>query len=175
MRYFLLFLVNTTWALWFGGTIATFVFGLNLFHTHPDIAGAANSSMFVVFSRYELILAGIAVLATGMLLVTYPAKTPLAILAALIVAGGMAITVSLGLIPHMEALREQGKQHTDEFKKYHGKSMMAMTMQSAMLLLGGAAIVAAGKPWKAGPAPQATAEPVSEYEPMFDDRNKRQL
>ncbi len=43
MRFFLLLLILAAWALWFGGTIATFVFGLHLFRAHADIAGEANS------------------------------------------------------------------------------------------------------------------------------------
>src|SRR5580658_5074732 len=61
MRYLLNLLITIAWALWLGGTIATFVFGLNLFHKYPDaqypgLAGQANSAMFLVFGWYELVL-----------------------------------------------------------------------------------------------------------------------
>ncbi len=190
MRYLLVFITNLAWALWFGGTIATFVFGWSFFHppatfastppgkidstTAPasmptlaiaetdasvradaqhEAAGNYASLMFFVFARYELVLAAVALVSTGLLLVTYPTKSALAILATLIVAGGMAVTVSLGLIPQMESLRAQGKGHTAEFMKYHGKSMIATTLQSGVLLIAGAAILAAAKPPKSYPIP----------------------
>ncbi len=169
MRYLLLLIANVAWALWFGATISIFVFVPYLFRTHHDIAGEANNAIFMVFSKYELMLAAIAALAAGLLLVTYPSKAALGLLAALIVAGGMAITVSLGLIPRMEALRQQGLQNSDEWKKDHGKSMIAMTMQSGVLLLAGAAILATAKPVKSNVIePERKID--SEYEPMFDDQ-----
>src|ERR1700734_1366152 len=106
MRYLLNLLVTVAWGLWLGGTIATFVFGLNLFHKYPDaqfpgFAGQANSAMFVVFGWYELGLAVVAVAATGGLIIAYPSKPTLLLLIALIAATGMSITAGLGLTPRM--------------------------------------------------------------------------
>jgi hypothetical protein len=146
MRYYLLLIVLLAWALWFGGTIATFVFGLNLFHTfqtRPELAGQAASAMFLVFGKYELVLAGIAILATAILLVNYPSVRIILLLAGLIVSTGMAMTFSLGLSPRLEILRTQGKSHTPEFVQLHGKSMILMTMQSAALLLTAALLLRA--------------------------------
>jgi len=144
MRYTLGLLVLLAWGLWFGGTIAVFVFGLNLFHTFPqskEIAGQAASAMFVVFGRYELVLAGIALAASALLVVNYPSARTIFLLAILILAGGMAVMFGLGMAPHMEILREQGKAHTEEFIKMHGKSMILMTAQSVMLLATGALLM----------------------------------
>ena len=44
----------------------------------------------------------------------------------------------------MEVLRSQGKQHSDEFKRLHGKSMITMTTQSVMLLVSGATLLKKG-------------------------------
>jgi hypothetical protein len=141
MRFLLHLIVTVAWALWFGATIATFVFALNLFHTHPTIAGEANSAMFVVFGKYELILAAITIAAAGMLLVNYPSKPVVILIAWLVFTGAIGMFGALGLTPRMEILRTQNKQHTDEFRHLHGKSMIAMTVQSGMLLLCGAAII----------------------------------
>jgi len=143
MRYLLCLIVTVAWALWFGATIATFVFALNLFHTHADIAGEANSAMFVVFGKYELVLAGIAIAAAGMLLVSYPTKAAVILVAWLVFTGAIATFGALGFTPRMEILRTQGKQHSDEFKRLHGQSMITMTTQSAMLLLSGAILLVA--------------------------------
>src|SRR5438270_153189 len=53
-----------SWALWFGGLIALFVFVVTLFHNNREIAVQAAPQLFVAFERYHLILAGIALLAT---------------------------------------------------------------------------------------------------------------
>jgi hypothetical protein len=138
MRYLLFLVTLLAWALWFGGTIATFVFGLNLFHTfqaNPSIAGQAASAMFLVFGKYELILAAIALGCTSLLLVTYPSPRLILLLAAIIFAGGIAMTFALGLSPQLEILRQQGKSHSPEFIRLHGKSMILMTLQSTVLLL----------------------------------------
>jgi hypothetical protein len=138
MRYLLGLIALLAWALWFGGTIATFVFGLNLFHTFradPSIAGQAASSMFIVFGKYELILAAIALGCTSFLLVCYPSPRILPLMAILILGSAIAMTFALGLAPRMEILRLEGKSHSPEFIKLHGKSMILMTIQSAVLLL----------------------------------------
>jgi hypothetical protein len=146
MRYLLNFVVIVAWALWLGGTIATFVFGLNLFHKYPDVqypgvAGQATSAMFLVFGWYELVLLGIAVAGTGALLIVYPSKPTVLLLIAMIFAGGMSITSGLGLAPRLEILRVERKTKTDDFKRWHGKAMIAMTGQSIMLLGAGALLL----------------------------------
>jgi hypothetical protein len=136
MRNLLSLILTAAWALWFGATIATFVFAIHLFRVHPgDVASQANSAMFVVFGEYELMLAAVAILAAGMMLVSRPTKPLVVLLAALVFSGAVAMTAGMGLTPRMEILREQGKSHSDEFKRLHGRSMMAMTAQSVLLLL----------------------------------------
>jgi hypothetical protein len=148
MRYLLGLITLLAWALWFGGTIGTFVFGLNLFrtfHDNPATAGEAASAMFVVFGRYELVLAAIALGCTSFLLVNYPSPRILPLMAALILSSGFAMTFALGMAPHMEILRSQGKSHSAEFIKLHGKSMILMTIQAAALLLTAPLLLRANK------------------------------
>ena len=101
--------------------------------------------MFVIFGKYELILAAIALAACGMWLVSYPAPGVVALLALFIVAAGIATVVGLGLTTEMESLRVQGKIKTEEFKSLHGKSMMAMTGQCVVLFAAGAMLVRAAR------------------------------
>jgi hypothetical protein len=138
MRSFLNLITLLAWSLWFGATIATFVFGLNFFHAfqnNPTLAGQAASSMFHVFGTYELILAAITLAATSLLLVSYPSPRLLPVLAVLILASGLAMTFALGLSPRIETLRLQGQTHSEEFRKLHGKSMILMTLQSTIQLI----------------------------------------
>jgi Domain of unknown function (DUF4149) len=141
MRYVLLLLVWISWALWLGATMAVFVFALNLFHTHPAIAAEANSAMFVVFGSYEMILAGIALLATGLLLISFPKKATALLVLCLVLAAGMSLTSGMGFTPRMEVLRVQGQSHSEEFRRLHKKCMLAMTMQIGMLLVCGSLLL----------------------------------
>jgi hypothetical protein len=121
----------------------------------------------LVFAKYELALAAVALTGTGLLLITYPSKTFMLLLAGLIVASGMAVTAGLGLTPQMEALRVQGKQHTTEFQKYHGKAMITMVVESASLLLSGFVLLAAVGPGSKNLVIE-TSPTDPEYVPMFD-------
>jgi hypothetical protein len=138
MRSALIFVSTLCWALWFGGTISVFVFGLHFFHTlPPDTFHDAARAMFQVFAKYQLILASIGLLTSGMLLVTYPSKWFVLLVATTVLAGGMSVTFGLGLMPAMEVLRNEGKVQTTEWKKLHGKSMIALAMQAGVLVLSG--------------------------------------
>jgi hypothetical protein len=138
MKFALILTTLTTWALWLGGTIATFVIGLHFFKVMPhDQAGPAANAMFHAFGNYELILAGLALIMSSVLLVSYPAKSYLVLVGAFVLAGGMVVAVVLGLMPHMDSLIADGQQQSPEFIKYHVKSMIAMTIQSGLLLLSG--------------------------------------
>jgi hypothetical protein len=137
MKYALLLVAVLAWALWLGGTIATLVIGKHLFSVlpHDAVAGPAANAMFHVFGVYELVLTGICIVVSSFLLVTYPSKGFLLLLAVFILAAGMVITVALGFMPAMDALIDQQKQHSPEFIKMHVKSMIAMTIQAVLLLL----------------------------------------
>ncbi len=101
--------------------------------------------MFVIFGEYEMILAGIAMVATGVLMAARPSKPLVLLVGCLLLSSAMSMTSGLGFTPRMETLRLEGKSKTDEFRRLHKKSMMAMTAQSAMLLLtGGVLLVAVG-------------------------------
>ena len=134
MRYLYNVLLLLSWGLWIGATLATFVFGLHLFHTHADVAPVANSAMFEVFALYELPLAGIAIVSTGLILVTFRCKPAIGLLLVLILAGGLAVTAGLGFTPAMESLRLQGKGHSKQFMRLHMKSVITMSAEALMLM-----------------------------------------
>jgi hypothetical protein len=144
MRFALQLLLLVAWALWLGCTGAMFVFAPYLFHRfgiHSDIAKSAANALFIVFGRYELCLAGLTVLATGMLLINFGNKwTPLLLLA-LICAAGIAVTTTLGFTPLMESLRAQGRTDSLPFQRLHKKSVIAMTIQLAVLMASGGLIL----------------------------------
>jgi hypothetical protein len=142
MKFTLILTTLTTWALWLGGTIATFVIGLHFFKVLPhDQAGPAANAMFHAFGKYELALTGLSLLSAGMLLVAYPSKSYVLLLGVLILAGTMVITVVLGFMPIMDDLIADHQQQTPKFMHLHGESMITMTVQSGLLLLAGALIL----------------------------------
>jgi hypothetical protein len=154
------------WALWLGAMITAFVLGTVFFAAFSrDLAGPAANAMFHTYSKVGLVLAGICLLSTGMLLVTYPNARWVLVLGCLVLTTGMAITVALGLMPMMDALIDEGKQHSPEFIKLHVKSMIAMTMQTGMLLVTGAALLGKSKKFEA-------TEPADETQ-HFKSRNGR--
>ncbi len=138
MKSALVFLVFIAWALWFGGTISVFVFVTDFSKVLPAATfHEAAHATFQVFAKYELVLAAVCLLGAGMLLVFFPSKVSVFLVGCMVLAGGMAVTVALGLMPMMEVLRNEGKSGSAEWNKLHGKSMGAMTMQAAVLLLTG--------------------------------------
>ena len=140
MRYLYNVLLLISWGLWLGATLATFVFGLHLFHTHADVAPVANSAMFEIFAIYELPLMGVALLATGLIVVSYRSKPAIGLLLLLILAGGLSVTSGLGFTPAMEALRLQGKGHSPAFMRLHMKSVITMSAQAVLLMAAGSFI-----------------------------------
>jgi hypothetical protein len=156
-----------TWALWLGATIAVFVFVKHFFAVFPhEVAGTAVNAMFNSFARYEMALAGALLLSSGLLLVCYPSVRWILVLGCVVLTAGMAVTVGLGLIPMMDALIEQGRQHSPAFIKLHVKSMIAMTMQTGMLLVTGTVLLVKSNKLEAG-------EEKSGVRPRFKGRNGR--
>ena len=148
MKFSLILTTAFLWALWLGSTIVVFVFGIRFRAILSDASfHDAARAMFQIFSHYELILAGLVLLSSGFLLVSYPSKAAVLLLGCLILAGGMAVTVSLGLMPRMETLRAEGKTQMiedgkpTEYAKLHRKSMIAMTIQAGLLLLTGVVVM----------------------------------
>jgi hypothetical protein len=145
MKSALIITLIVVWGLWFGGTISTFVFAKYYFAVFPhDVAGESASAMFDVFAKYELVLAGVSLLLSGVLLAGYPKGWTILLLLVMIMACGMVVAVALGFIPAMDRLRLDGQQHTPGFIKLHVKSMIAMSIQSVLLLIVGVLLPVGG-------------------------------
>ena len=135
MKLLLSFITFVAWALWFGGTIAVFVFGWHFQKSLPPaIFHETARELFHSFSKYQLSLAAVSLVTSGLLLVIYPSKASVLIVACLVLAGGMTVTFSLGLMPAMDVLLDEGKRDSTQFRTMHGKSMIALAMQALELL-----------------------------------------
>jgi hypothetical protein len=165
MKFALSLTMLLAWALWLGGTIATIVIGRHLFNVlpHDDVAGPAANAMFHVFAQYELVLTAVAVFSSGFLLITYPSKGYLLLVFMFILSAGMVIIVSMGFMPAMDYLIEQGKQNTPQFIHLHVRSMIVIATQSVLLLLTGPVILKL----------MGTAAPLSQTQQNKEDADLR--
>jgi hypothetical protein len=130
-------LVCIAWALWLGGLGALFLFVTDLFAKDRPTALKAAPQMFLVFERYQILLAAAALMG---------------VVAWRILAGSIRVTVlfillSAATVPtalgpmfitsRMEQLRQQGQSSSPEFRKLHGISMIVYTGQTLILLAAG--------------------------------------
>jgi hypothetical protein len=125
------------WSLWFGGTITLFVCVQALFTLSRPIAPDAASTLFLVFSRYQLVLAGLTLIFTVLMYAVRPSYKLLASFFLFALSSVLALYLAVLLIPQMEALREQYLSHSPEFARLHGISMALFTAQAVLVLIGG--------------------------------------
>src|SRR4051812_10471250 len=65
MRSILGIVTALAWGLWLGGLVALFIFVLVLFRQDKALAVEAAPRMFAAFEHYQLLLAAVAVIVTG--------------------------------------------------------------------------------------------------------------
>jgi hypothetical protein len=123
--------------LWLGGLIALFIFVITLFHQDHALAVQAAPKMFAVFERYQLALAGAA------LLCVIPLNRIL-LTSLIFVAAVGAVASPLFITPRIVDLQLMGQTHTPQFARLHGDSMMIYTADAVLLL--GAGLILSYKP-----------------------------
>jgi hypothetical protein len=137
MRYGLSLLTTIAWGLWFGGTIALFLFVSYLFATDRPIAVVAAPKMFFAFERYQLIVAAVALLTAAVWRMLVPRASITALFACLALAT-VGVVLSATLIrPPMDRLREEGQSSGPQFQQLHRISVRVYSAQAILLLLGG--------------------------------------
>lgn len=125
-------------ALWLGGLLALFLFVQTLFAKDRPLAAEAAPILFNIFERYQMVLAGIAILATvGWRSFSRQWLTWI-ILGLLALATIGAIAGPLAITGQMEALRAQGLSGTADFRRLHGYSMIVYVSQTVLLAAAGA-------------------------------------
>jgi hypothetical protein len=127
MRYFACLLAVLATALWLGGLIALFLFAPAVFKAFgPDeraVAGKATSAMFVVFARYQLAVAGVALVGAFLGYLQRRSGLLIALFVCFAIGTVGAVANNVLIVPRMEALRLAGESHSPEFRKLHGISM----------------------------------------------------
>jgi hypothetical protein len=138
MRRFIFIVLMLVWALWFGGTIALFVFVVNLFAR--GVGPQAAPVLFVTFGRYQLVLAAISVVAAFGWWMVGRTRWRIALFAILAGAAVLAAAVTAVIMPRMEQLRADGQTKSAEFDSLHRRSETLYTAQALLLLTSGVMI-----------------------------------
>jgi hypothetical protein len=127
MRYFACLLAVLATALWLGGLVALFLFAPAVFKAFgPDdraTAGKATSTMFVVFARYQLAVAGVALVGAFLGYLRRRSGLLVGLFVCFAIGTVGAVANNVLIVPRMEALRLAGESHSPEFRKLHGISM----------------------------------------------------
>jgi uncharacterized protein DUF4149 len=140
MRRTLYTLISIIWSLWFGGLILLFMAVQLLFTTFADrhdLAGQAAQQIFHLFDKYQLALAGLALVLTFIWRVVSPKSGKTVFFTGFALATLAAVVIATVLSPKIVLLAGQGLQQTAQFKKMHGLSMAVYLAETIVLLITG--------------------------------------
>ncbi len=154
MRAILRTWVILAWGLWFGGLMAVFVVATAMFRAGHDVGAAANPILFAAFERYQLWIAGAAVIGATGWVSSRPSRGPVAVWMLLALAGAGAVVNPLWITPTIHRLQVEGRTKGAEFRAAHGRSMMIYAGEVALLLGAGAVLANAGR--EGSPRDEAT-------------------
>jgi hypothetical protein len=137
-------LLSLSISLWLGGLVALFIFAQNLFAVFPrgtsNVAMQAAPQLFLVFERYQLVLATVALICASVLAYRIGGRVIVAMLVLVMLSTIPAVVSATLVTPKMEALRAQGLSADPHFKRLHGRSMMLYSA-GTLLVAGAAALV----------------------------------
>ena len=130
------------WGLWFGGTIALFIFVVSLFRHDRPLAIQGAPILFITFERYQLILGATLLALSGAWIIAEKSRPKMLFLVALMAASTAAVVSSTVITPKIMELRRTNRVETQEFKTAHGRSMMVYSSEEVMLLIAGIVLAA---------------------------------
>lgn len=130
-------MVCIAWALWFGGLGTLFLLVTSLFAEDRATALKAVPRMFLVFERYQLLLAAAALLGAVAWRVLAKSVRVTALFWMLAAASAPAALGPMLITSRMEQLRLSGESSSPEFKKLHGESMIVYCAETIILLAAG--------------------------------------
>ncbi len=134
--------LSLTISLWLGGLVALFIFAQKLFAAFPrgtsNVAIQANPQLFLVFERYQLVLATISLICASVLAYRVGGRVIVAMLVLVMLSTIPAVVSATVVTPKMEELRLQGLSSDPHFRRLHGRSMMLYSA-STLLLVGACA------------------------------------
>jgi hypothetical protein len=128
-------LVCIAWGLWFGGLGAIFLFVGRLFAFDRDLAIKTAPQLFLVFQKYQLVLAAASLLGAVAWRVLWPSGRATTLFWMLAAAAAMSAVGSMLLTGPMLQLWSAGKSASPQFHKLHGWSMLLFSAQGTVLLV----------------------------------------
>jgi hypothetical protein len=137
MRNLFSFLTLLTWALWLGGMVTLFICVMALFHTERASAIVAAPHMFLIFERYQLVLAAIALSSTFAWRFTTRLPPLVALFVLLTLAALGAVATPMYVTKKMGELRAENKVSSPEFQQLHRKATWIYRAQAVLLLAAG--------------------------------------
>jgi hypothetical protein len=137
MRTLLAIVTLVAWSLWFGGSVAMFIFVQTLFRNNRAVAIEAAPMMFRVFAMYQIVLAGVAVISVGIWRLASKRAVLTTTFWLLALASAGVVATGAYITPRMERMRLQGQSSSPEFRKLHGVSMVVYLGQTGVLLVTG--------------------------------------
>jgi uncharacterized membrane protein YjjP (DUF1212 family) len=135
-----------------------------LFKVNRPLAVQAAPEIFNIFERYQIVLAGAALLSTAIWRLTTPRKL-LTALFFLFAAASVGTIISAAMIsPKLHMIRMAGNSSGPDFRKLHGYSMIIYMAEAALLLIGGFVLTAAMRQRAvvAAPATAPLVEPAGQ-------------
>ena len=132
-------LLVIVWSLWLGGLVVLFLSVHSLFITFASdhaIAGEAASGIFTRFNRYQLVLAGIALVGSFMWRISSGRGAVTGLFFCFGLASFAAI-VAAHIATHLEGMRLAYQTHTPQFIRLHGLSMLLYFSEIIMLFVSG--------------------------------------
>jgi hypothetical protein len=132
------------WGLWAGGMAALFLFVMRLFAVDRDLALKTAPLLFIVFERYQIVLAALTILAAAGVRFSRPSRAASALfltLAIPVMGAGFGVL----LVDKMIGMWLDGQSSGPQFMRLHGMSMLLFTAQEVILLVAGLML-----PWVIG-------------------------
>jgi hypothetical protein len=138
--------VCIAWGLWLGSLGALFLFVIRLFSADYDLGAHAAPVLFVVFEKYQLILAALALIGAALLRIVLKSRQAILLLCMLSAAAILAALQPLALTGRLESLRQAGQTHTPEFQRLHSEASTVYTIETLIVLAAGFVIPTAIRP-----------------------------
>jgi len=128
--------------MWLGGLGALILFAMRLFAADRDLAARAAPTMFLVFEKYQLLVAVLALVATVGLRIVARSVRVTVLFWLLAAAAVLAAIEPIAISSHMQQLRQSGRTASPQFQQLHRTATFVYATETLILLAAGFAL-----PW----------------------------
>jgi hypothetical protein len=164
------FIALLAWSLWLGGLVLLFVVVQTLFAIEPrETFIEVAPRIFLAFERYQLLLAGLALLGTFAWRVASPSRAIATVFTLFAAATLGALASSLIITPRLELLRLHDQLQSPQFAQLHGISMLVYTTQVILLAVAGLVVTIQMRPAPPRTTPETASASAPRAEPQPPD------